>query len=102
MVDAVNSLTIILILNGCGTRNNILYIVSFLFLLTKFLSVYSVSPGEIKLEIPTINLDADVSQLAANQAVVQKLEQCVMNWQTQITSVIEEQQKKKPQVRLGH
>ncbi|XP_058850532.1 dynein axonemal heavy chain 10 [Acipenser ruthenus] len=53
--------------------------------------------GEIKLEIPTINLDADVSQLAANQAVVQKLEQCVMNWQTQITSVIEEQQKKKPQ-----
>lgn len=37
--------------------------------------------------------------LLATPEVVENLEQCVMNWQTQITIVIEEQQKKKPQVR---
>lgn len=36
--------------------------------------------------------------LLSNPEMVEKLEQCVMNWQTQITIVIEEQQDKKPQV----
>lgn len=36
--------------------------------------------------------------LLSNPEMVEKLEQCVMNWQTQITIVIEEQQNKKPQV----
>ncbi|KAG2470484.1 DYH10 protein, partial [Polypterus senegalus] len=53
--------------------------------------------GEIKLHIPDINLDADISQLVSNQALTETLEQSIMNWQTQITSVIEEEQKKKPQ-----
>nr|XP_015221526.1 PREDICTED: dynein heavy chain 10, axonemal [Lepisosteus oculatus] len=53
--------------------------------------------GEIKLHIPDVDLDGDVVRLVSSPAVVVQLEQCVMNWQTQITCVIEEQQKKKPQ-----
>lgn len=36
--------------------------------------------------------------LLSNPEMVEKVEQCVMNWQTQITIVIEEQLNKKPQV----
>uniref|UniRef100_A0A4W5NCU9 Dynein axonemal heavy chain 10 n=1 Tax=Hucho hucho TaxID=62062 RepID=A0A4W5NCU9_9TELE len=54
--------------------------------------------GEIKLHIPELDLEPEVDALLATPEVVVKLEQCVMNWQTQITIVIEEQQKKKPQV----
>uniref|UniRef100_A0A8C7PKH0 AAA+ ATPase domain-containing protein n=1 Tax=Oncorhynchus mykiss TaxID=8022 RepID=A0A8C7PKH0_ONCMY len=54
--------------------------------------------GEIKLHIPELDLEPEVDALLATPEVVEKLEQCVMNWQTQITIVIEEQQKKKPQV----
>lgn len=36
--------------------------------------------------------------LCSNPETVEKLEQCVMNWHTHITIVIEEQQHKKPQV----
>uniref|UniRef100_A0A8B9JEG5 Dynein axonemal heavy chain 10 n=1 Tax=Astyanax mexicanus TaxID=7994 RepID=A0A8B9JEG5_ASTMX len=39
----------------------------------------------------------EVEALLANQEAVEILEQCVMNWQAQITIVLEEQQKKKPQ-----
>ncbi|XP_063051673.1 dynein axonemal heavy chain 10 [Engraulis encrasicolus] len=53
--------------------------------------------GEIKLHIPEFGLEASVEILLANREIVEKLEQCVMNWQTQITIVIEEQQRKKPQ-----
>ncbi|XP_053555751.1 dynein axonemal heavy chain 10 [Bombina bombina] len=53
--------------------------------------------GEIKLEIPTINLDIDPKKLAADPVTVEKLELCVMNWQTQMSEAIEEQLKKKPQ-----
>uniref|UniRef100_A0A8C9TU55 Dynein axonemal heavy chain 10 n=1 Tax=Scleropages formosus TaxID=113540 RepID=A0A8C9TU55_SCLFO len=53
--------------------------------------------GEIKLHIPEMDLVPDVEVLASMPEVVEKLEQCVMNWQTQTTIVIEEQQKKKPQ-----
>ncbi|XP_051514176.1 dynein axonemal heavy chain 10 [Myxocyprinus asiaticus] len=53
--------------------------------------------GEIKLHIPEIDLEGEVEVLLSNQVMVEKLEQCVMNWQTQITVVIEEQKRKKPQ-----
>jgi len=36
--------------------------------------------------------------LLADPEVVDMLEQCVMNWHTQITIIIEELLKKKPQV----
>lgn len=50
-----------------------------------------------KLHIPELDLDQDMETLAS-QKEVEKLEQCVMNWQTQITIVLEEQGQKKPQV----
>ncbi|XP_036382121.1 dynein heavy chain 10, axonemal [Megalops cyprinoides] len=53
--------------------------------------------GEIKLHIPDLDLEPEVNVLLSMPDVVEKLEQCVMNWQTQITIVIEELQKKKPQ-----
>lgn len=57
--------------------------------------------GDIKLHIPELDQEAEVEALLASPEVLEKLEQCVMNWQTQITIVIEEQQKKKPQVNHG-
>ncbi|XP_062874230.1 dynein axonemal heavy chain 10 [Trichomycterus rosablanca] len=53
--------------------------------------------GEIQLQIPDLDIDQDVEVLLANQEVLEKLELCVMNWQTQIRISIEEEQKKKPQ-----
>ncbi|KAG9262045.1 dynein heavy chain 10, axonemal [Astyanax mexicanus] len=53
--------------------------------------------GGIKLHIPELDLKQEVEALLANQEAVEILEQCVMNWQAQITIVLEEQQKKKPQ-----
>ncbi|XP_069071115.1 dynein axonemal heavy chain 10 [Pleurodeles waltl] len=53
--------------------------------------------GEIKLELPEMNLDVDVHKIAAHPAMVEALEQCVMNWQIQISTALEEQLKKKPQ-----
>ncbi|XP_014373608.2 dynein heavy chain 10, axonemal, partial [Alligator sinensis] len=53
--------------------------------------------GEIKLDMPTINLDAEVDELAANAEVVEKLEHCAMTWLTLISTAVEEQLKKVPQ-----
>ena len=50
------------------------------------------------LPIPELDLEPEVDVLLSNPEIVEKLEQCVMNWQTQITIVIEEQLNKKPQV----
>ncbi|TKS80370.1 Dynein heavy chain 10, axonemal [Collichthys lucidus] len=52
---------------------------------------------EITMHIPELDLEPEVDVLLSNPEMVEKLEQCVMNWQTQITVVIEEQQNKKPQ-----
>uniref|UniRef100_A0AAY4CET6 Dynein heavy chain tail domain-containing protein n=1 Tax=Denticeps clupeoides TaxID=299321 RepID=A0AAY4CET6_9TELE len=52
---------------------------------------------EIKLHIPELDLKPDVEELLASPEVVMELEQCVMSWQAQVTIVMEEQQKKKPQ-----
>lgn len=53
---------------------------------------------EITLHIPDLDLEPDVNLLLSDAKTVEELEQCVMNWQTHITIVIEEQQSKKPQV----
>ncbi|XP_069880965.1 dynein axonemal heavy chain 10 isoform X1 [Dipodomys merriami] len=53
--------------------------------------------GEIKLEMPTISLEGDVSELAADSNTVEALEQCVMNWLNQISTALESQLKKTPQ-----
>uniref|UniRef100_A0A3Q1G9E8 Dynein axonemal heavy chain 10 n=1 Tax=Acanthochromis polyacanthus TaxID=80966 RepID=A0A3Q1G9E8_9TELE len=52
---------------------------------------------EISLHIPELDLDSGVDVLLSDPDMLEKLEQCVMNWQTQITIVIEEQQNTKPQ-----
>ncbi|XP_027024931.2 dynein axonemal heavy chain 10 isoform X2 [Tachysurus fulvidraco] len=49
------------------------------------------------LHIPEMDLDQDVETLLTSPEVVEKLEQCVMNWQTQITLILEEQKEKIPQ-----
>eukprot|EP00062_Callorhinchus_milii_P021625 gi/632978548/ref/XP_007905975.1/ PREDICTED: dynein heavy chain 10, axonemal [Callorhinchus milii] len=53
--------------------------------------------GDINLEIPPIDLEADISQYVNDSIMVEKLEQCIMNWQVQISSAIEEQLRKQPQ-----
>uniref|UniRef100_A0A8C5M6C0 Dynein heavy chain tail domain-containing protein n=1 Tax=Leptobrachium leishanense TaxID=445787 RepID=A0A8C5M6C0_9ANUR len=53
--------------------------------------------GEIKLEMPQMNLDIEAEILATDFKVVEKLEQCIMKWQTQMSEALEEQLKKKPQ-----
>lgn len=50
------------------------------------------------MHIPDIDLEGEVETLLSNPGMVEKLEQCVMNWHTQITIVIEEQKGKQPQV----
>ncbi|XP_037633762.1 dynein heavy chain 10, axonemal [Sebastes umbrosus] len=52
---------------------------------------------ETMLHIPELDLEQEVDVLLSNPEMVEKLEQCVMNWQTQITIVIEVQRNKKPQ-----
>ncbi|KAG9487629.1 hypothetical protein GDO78_007442 [Eleutherodactylus coqui] len=53
--------------------------------------------GEIKLEMPDVNLDIEPAVAAADKTIVEKLEQCVMNWQTQVSAALEELLQKKPQ-----
>ncbi len=53
---------------------------------------------EITLHIPELDLEPEVDELLSNPGMVEELEQCVMNWQTHVTIVIEEQLNKKPQV----
>ncbi|NXF28951.1 DYH10 protein, partial [Nyctibius bracteatus] len=50
-----------------------------------------------KLEVPTINLDGEVTVLAAVPEVVEALESCAMTWQKLISTALEEQLKKVPQ-----
>ncbi|XP_067910590.1 dynein axonemal heavy chain 10 isoform X2 [Heterodontus francisci] len=53
--------------------------------------------GEIKLEMPEIDLDVDLNQFAFDPVIMEKLEQSIMNWQVQITSAVEEQLTRIPQ-----
>ncbi|NWZ50810.1 DYH10 protein, partial [Haliaeetus albicilla] len=50
-----------------------------------------------KLEMPTINLDGEVTVLATVPEVVEALESCAMTWQKLISTALEEQLKKVPQ-----
>ncbi|KAF1480795.1 Dynein heavy chain 10, axonemal, partial [Pygoscelis antarcticus] len=51
----------------------------------------------IKLEMPTINLDGEVTVLATVPEVIEALESCAMTWQKLISTALEEQLKKVPQ-----
>ncbi|NXL71450.1 DYH10 protein, partial [Leptocoma aspasia] len=51
----------------------------------------------LKLEMPTVNLDREVSVLATVPGVVQSLKSCAVTWQKLISRVLEEQLKKVPQ-----
>ncbi|NXH96343.1 DYH10 protein, partial [Pachycephala philippinensis] len=53
----------------------------------------------LKLEMPTINLDREVTVLATVTGVVQSLKNCALTWKKLISRVLEEQLKKVPQ---GH
>lgn len=63
-------------------------------------SVHFLPIGDLKLEIPTINLDGEVTVLATVPEVVQSLKSCAVTWQKLISRVLEEQLKKVPQVML--
>ncbi|NXB71412.1 DYH10 protein, partial [Donacobius atricapilla] len=51
----------------------------------------------LKLEMPTVNLDREVTVLATVPVVVQSLKSCAVTWQKLISRVLEEQLKKVPQ-----
>ncbi|XP_034494845.1 dynein heavy chain 10, axonemal isoform X4 [Ailuropoda melanoleuca] len=53
--------------------------------------------GEIKLEMPSISVEREVSDLAADPEAVEVLEQCVINWLNQISAAVEDQLRKTPQ-----
>ncbi|KAM9219274.1 dynein axonemal heavy chain 10 [Leptosomus discolor] len=67
----------------------------------KFLSVTQQTnqqtEEDIKLEMPTINLDGEVTVLATVPEVVEVLKSCAMTWQKLISTALEEQLKKVPQ-----
>lgn len=53
------------------------------------------------MEMPNINLDGEVTVLATVPEVVKALECCAMTWQKLISTTLEEQLKKIPQVMLA-
>uniref|UniRef100_A0A8C4UNG2 Dynein axonemal heavy chain 10 n=1 Tax=Falco tinnunculus TaxID=100819 RepID=A0A8C4UNG2_FALTI len=53
--------------------------------------------GDIKLEVPAINLEGEVTVLATVPEVVEPLERCAVTWQKLISTALEEQLKKVPQ-----
>ena len=48
--------------------------------------------------MPSISVEGEVSDLAADPETVEILEQCVINWLNQISVALEGQMKKTPQV----
>uniref|UniRef100_A0A3B4BIB4 Dynein heavy chain tail domain-containing protein n=1 Tax=Periophthalmus magnuspinnatus TaxID=409849 RepID=A0A3B4BIB4_9GOBI len=61
--------------------------------LQKFLGLVNTNLHQLQIQ----GLSLGCSALLCNTELLDELEQCLMNWQTQITVVIEEQQSKKPQ-----
>ena len=51
--------------------------------------------------MPSISVEGEVSDLAADPETVEILEQCVINWLNQISTALEGQMKKTPQVRCA-
>lgn len=62
--------------------------------------VHFLPTGDLKLEMPTVNLDREVTILATVPVVVQSLKRCAVTWQKLISRVLEEQLKKVPEVTL--
>ncbi|OWK54873.1 Dynein heavy chain 10, axonemal [Lonchura striata] len=58
-------------------------------------------PEHLKLEMPTVNLDREVTLLATVPVVVRSLKSCAVSWQKLISGVLEEQLKKVPQIVLS-
>ena len=48
--------------------------------------------------MPSISVDREVSDLAADPEAIETLEQCVINWLNLISAAVEGQLKKTPQV----
>uniref|UniRef100_A0A665V7Z7 Dynein heavy chain tail domain-containing protein n=1 Tax=Echeneis naucrates TaxID=173247 RepID=A0A665V7Z7_ECHNA len=64
----------------------------------KFLGAVNTTLQHLRIQgLIYSNLEPEVNVLLSNPEIVEKLEQCVMNWQTHITIVIEEQLRKSPQ-----
>jgi len=58
----------------------------------------SLFPGEIRLDIPNINLEGEIFDLAQDSELVDQIETACGNWQLQISTAIEQQLKKQPHV----
>ncbi|NXU56122.1 DYH10 protein, partial [Turnix velox] len=63
----------------------------------KTVNVSFLSLGIIKLKMPTINLDGEVTALASVPKVVKTLESSAVTWQKLLSTALEEQLKKIPQ-----
>lgn len=63
-----------------------------------FFSFFFNPTGEIKLNMPTLNIEGDASELASDQEVVETLESLANGWLVLISSANEELQRKVPQV----
>lgn len=57
--------------------------------------------GEIRLDIPDIALEGTLVELSRNNDIFEQIEIATGNWQQQISSAIEQQLNKKPQVLKG-
>uniref|UniRef100_A0AAV2KWR9 AAA+ ATPase domain-containing protein n=1 Tax=Knipowitschia caucasica TaxID=637954 RepID=A0AAV2KWR9_KNICA len=71
--------------------------------LYKFLGVVNTTMQQLqiqeeirRLHVPDLDLTQDTELLLSDAELLVELEQCLMNWQTQITVVIEEQLSRKP------
>ncbi|XP_033627732.1 dynein heavy chain 10, axonemal-like [Asterias rubens] len=53
--------------------------------------------GEVRLDIPQMNLDGDVAELAKDDNLIHKIEAACLEWTKQIASALEIQLKKTPQ-----
>lgn len=56
--------------------------------------------GEIRLNIPDIPLEGSILEISQNVDIVEQIEQASGKWQQQISTAIEQQLHKKPQVAI--
>uniref|UniRef100_H2ZL67 Dynein heavy chain tail domain-containing protein n=1 Tax=Ciona savignyi TaxID=51511 RepID=H2ZL67_CIOSA len=59
--------------------------------------MYFLILGEIRLDIPNLNLEGDMIELTRRPGLMEDIETACGNWQQQISAAIEQQLKKKPQ-----
>ncbi|XP_070572584.1 dynein axonemal heavy chain 10-like isoform X2 [Ptychodera flava] len=53
--------------------------------------------GEVRLDIPELNVDGDINELAKDEELVTQIENACLEWTQQIASAVETQLKKTPQ-----